>query len=358
MSKDNIYIQELLCNYFATRRYQEVQTDTENVFMFGTYQNSYLYLINLIVLNQNYSFDYERYLKYREITKNQFKANPADKIILLNILITETPNQVYDTINMTPDIEEEFVDIHWIINSLDRELIIPKKQLRSVMDLEKSIRKLVTTGAQSVFQLDKEKYPSHITMLLISINILVWIFLEYNGGSSDFRVLLKYGAINVEWIQATGQYYRFITSMFIHIGFAHLAFNTFSLYIFGSRLEKYIKVWQYLIIYFVAGLFGSLSSYFGSLFLGTNVIAAGASGAIYGLLGSILVLSNASKEPLEGLNAYMMWILFIFGIVYSVLSPNVDAFAHIGGFVGGLASAVPIVYFNKRQLGGWTDEKG
>ena len=358
MSKDDLYIFEILASYFNARHFQSIPTDIDNVSMFATYQKSSLYLINLIALGKDYEFDRERYEQYRHTTRAQFAQVKSDKVILLNIMIVDDPSVIYDHVNSTPNLEEDFVDVHWIVDSKEKELIVPDKQLKSVLGLEKPINELITTGIQEFYELTRTRKPSHVSFVFILINVVMWVLLEYNGGSTNLATLLTFGAINVELIRETGEYWRILSSVFLHIGFAHLAYNVFALYIFGSRLEKYINVGQYVFIYIFSGLLGGLFSYGGSMLMGTNTVAAGASGAIYGLLGAILILSRASGQSIDGLNSYMMWLIFIFGIVFSVVSPSVDAFAHVGGFVGGLIASTPIVMFGKRQLGGTSNEEG
>lgn len=358
MSKDDLYIFEILASYFNARHFQSIPTDIDNVSMFATYQKSSLYLINIIALGKDYVFDRDRYDQYRNTTRAQFAQVKSDKIILLNIMIVDDPSLVYEHVDYTPNLEEDFVDVHWIVDSKEKNLIIPDKQLKSVLGLEKPIKELITTGIQEFYELTKTRKPSHVSFFLILINVVMWIILEYNGGSTDLGTLLKFGAINVNLIRETGEYWRILSSVFLHIGFAHLAYNAFALYIFGSRLEKYLNVGQYLFIYIFSGIVGGLCSYGGSVLMGTNTVAAGASGAIYGLLGAILILSKASGQSLDGLNSYMMWLIFIFGIVFSVISPSVDAFAHVGGFIGGLMASTPIVILGKRQLGGKSNEEG
>ncbi len=358
MSSDNMYIFEMLSNYFRARHFESIPTDTKSVSMYATFQKSSLYLINLIVLSDEKAYNHEMYEQYRNTTRAQFAGVQSDKVILLNILIVNHPKEIYHQVNYTPNLDDDFVDVHWIVDSLEQDLIIPEKQMKSVLGLEKPIKELVTTGMQEFYELTRTHNHSYVSLAFIIINIIMWLVLEFNGSSTSSETLLRFGAINVAVMQETGSYWRLLSSMFIHIGFAHLTYNVLSLYIFGSRLEKFINTYQYMLIYVVSGVMGGLFSYLGSVFLGTNVIAAGASGGIYGLLGAILILSKASGQSIEGLNSYIMWLIFIFGILYSVISPSVDAFAHIGGFVGGLIATTPIVVLGKRQLGGTKHEEG
>lgn len=358
MSKDNLYIFEMLSSYFKARHFQAIPTDTQSVSMYATFQKHSLYLINLIALGDERSYNHEMYEHYKMTTKAQFAGVQSDKVILLNILIVDHPELLYEQVNYAPEVDTDFIDVHWIVDSGKRELVIPNKQLKSVLGLEKPVQELVTTGLQEFYELSRTHDHSYVSLAFIIINVAMWLVLQYEGGSTNGETLLRFGALNGALMQADGSYWRLFTSMFLHIGFGHLAFNVFSLYIFGSRLEKHINTFQFVGIFVFAGVLGGLASLFGSWYLGTNVIAAGASGGIYGLLGAILLLSKASGQSLEGLSSYIIWLIFISGIVYSVVSPNVDAFAHIGGFVGGLIATVPIIVLGKRQLGGDHHEEG
>lgn len=357
MSKDNKYIFELISSYFQARHFQQIPTDLPQVAMFATFQKSSLYLINIITLSDGYSFDHERYDYYKEKTKKQFEHIEADNIIMLNTVIMGNPEALIEIVNESPNLEEHFIDVHWIIDSRKRELIIPSRQMKSVLGLEKPIIALLNNEKQSYYDIRSINKREYLTISILLLNIVIWVFLEFQGGSEDLSVLLRYGAINVKRIQSTGEYWRFFTAMFLHIGFMHLVYNTFSLYIFGSRLEKYLSRMQFLYIYFGSGLIASLTSFYGSMLLGSNIIAAGASGAVYGLIGCILLISKAATKTIEGLNSTLIFIIFIMGIVYSGVSTNVDAFAHIGGFVGGLLLMLPILWRRKRQVQGVKHEE-
>ncbi|MBN2220967.1 MAG: rhomboid family intramembrane serine protease [Vallitaleaceae bacterium] len=357
MSKDNKYIFELISSYFQARHFQQIPTDLPFVAMFATYQKSSLYLINIITLSDGYSFDHERYDHYKKKARKQFEHVQADKIIMLNTLIMGNPEALLEIVNHSPNLEEQFIDVHWIIDSKKRELIIPSRQMKSVLGLDKPIIALLNNEKPSYYDIQTMSKKAYLTFLIILINIGVWIFLEFRGGSEDLSTLLRYGALNVKRIEATGEYWRFLTAMFLHIGFTHLAYNTFSLYIFGARLEKYLTHFQFFVVYIGSGLIASLTSFYGSFLLESNIVAAGASGAVYGLIGSILLVSKAATRPIEGLNSTLIFIIFIMGIVYSGVSTNVDAFAHIGGFVGGLILTLPILWKRKRQVQGVKHEE-
>ncbi len=218
-------------NYFEEREFQSIPTDSKTVKMFATYQKSSLYLINVIALNSNYSFDKSKFEKYKEITKKQFDHVNVDKIVLLNLILIEEVERVHDEVNYCPEIEETFIDINWIIDTINNKLIIPKNQINNVMGLEKSIVKVIGLQEEDIqVKLNRQNKFPIITSALIGINIIVWLLIECFGSSFDSNTLINFGALYTPLIIANKQYWRLFTSMFIHIGATHLAFNCFSLY--------------------------------------------------------------------------------------------------------------------------------
>ncbi len=137
------------------------------------------------------------------------------------------------------------------------------------------------------------------TFILLGINIAVFLAMTVYGalnglglnGSQDFRVLLAFGAMQNELI-AQGDYHRLLTSMFLHIGLIHLAFNSYALFIVGQDVERLYGSARFLLIYFLSGLGGSLASFV----FGAGGISAGASGAIFGLFGASIAYFYLHRE--------------------------------------------------------------
>ncbi|PKM93564.1 MAG: hypothetical protein CVU84_15415 [Firmicutes bacterium HGW-Firmicutes-1] len=322
--------------YFIEREFERIPTDSETVKMYATYQKSSLYLINLIELDHNYILDIQKYMQYKILTKNQFTHINSDKVILVNIILIDDAKRVYDEVNIPPQLEEDFIDINWIIDTSKNELVIPSNQINSVIRLEKDLEAIIGADVVVRLKLTKKDRLPILTLLLMLINIGIWLAMEALGGSYNSEVLIQFGALYAPLVIEGGEYWRLFTANFIHIGATHLFFNCFSLFIFGSRLEKYISRLQFTGVYLGAALFGTGFSLTSHLFMDTYAISAGASGAIYGLIGSIIICSKLSGKSIDGLSDYIMIIFFILGIAISIVSPNVDISAHIGGFIGGI----------------------
>lgn len=322
--------------YFEEREFQRIPTDCDTVSMYATYQKSSLYLINVISLHAEYAFDKIGYNAYKALTKQQFAHAQSDKTILLNIILIENPSRVYNEVNVDPELDEDFIDIHWLIDTVKEELIVPSKQIKNIIGLEKDLQSIIGCKEVNRLKLMRVERKPILTIVLILINCIMWLVLEISGGSYDLNNLVRFGVLYAPSILEKQEYWRLLTCNYLHIGATHLFFNCFSLYIFGSRLENYISRRKLFSVYTGAGLFGSLFSLISNLVFQSYAVSAGASGAIYGLIGCIIVCSKLTGKAIEGLNAYVMGIFFILGMAFSVISPNVDTSAHIGGFIGGV----------------------
>ncbi|MEM3356364.1 MAG: rhomboid family intramembrane serine protease, partial [Candidatus Bathyarchaeia archaeon] len=126
------------------------------------------------------------------------------------------------------------------------------------------------------------------TYILIALNVAFYVYTAVVGGdflSTSGRMILEYGQINV-LVLYEAQYYRLLTSMFIHANIAHLAGNMLFLLIFGLRSEEMFSLTEYLLIYFLGGLTGNALSL---LLLPLDVPSVGASGAIFAMFGAAII---------------------------------------------------------------------
>lgn len=177
-----------------------------------------------------------------------------------------------------------------------------------------------------------------VTYSLIFICILVFILMYVLGnGSTDNYTLLVFGA-NVDTLTKNGDYYRLFTSMFLHIGILHLLCNMYSLYIIGKEVENVFGKVKYLIIYLLSGIAGSILS----LAFNHNTICAGASGAIFGLLGALLYFGYYYRTYLGATLTRSIIPVIVLNLIIGFSSSGIDNAAHIGGLVGGIVTAMAV----------------
>jgi membrane associated rhomboid family serine protease len=181
---------------------------------------------------------------------------------------------------------------------------------------------------------------------MLIINTLIFLAMVYEAGTLGVpsgAVLLDFGAKDPVLI-AQGQWWRLISSMFIHIGVLHYFMNSYAIYVIGPQVEEMIGTKAFLLIYMVAGIFGAACSNIFSV-----VLSAGASGAILGLLGVGLFVETSFRRKIKRTTgqkpragAYLINTIGI--LILGTLIPNIDNAAHIGGLVSGYAAA--FVLFN------------
>ncbi len=177
-----------------------------------------------------------------------------------------------------------------------------------------------------------------ITYSIIFICVLVFILMYVLGnGSTDNYTLLLFGA-NLDALTKNGDYYRLLTSMFLHIGIMHLLCNMYSLYIIGKEVENVFGKWKYLVIYILSGIAGSILS----LAFNHNTICAGASGAIFGLLGALLYFGYYYRPYLGATLTKSIIPVIAINLIVGFLDSGIDNSAHIGGLVGGLLVAMAV----------------
>ena len=180
------------------------------------------------------------------------------------------------------------------------------------------------------------------TLTIIALCVLVFILQTLAGGSQNPSVLLDFGASYGPYFKQ-GEYWRAVMPMFLHIGLWHLLVNMYVLYLLGPILEQMYGYGRYVFIYVAAGIGGSLLS----MFHGHNV-AAGASGAIMGVVGAVLVAGylhrNSLPYPLarvfrRGTLSITLLIFVVIQLVAGFMVSNIDNWGHLGGLAAGAAMA-------------------
>jgi membrane associated rhomboid family serine protease len=184
------------------------------------------------------------------------------------------------------------------------------------------------------------------TYVFFGFNILIFVLMAFAGGSMNERTLLAFG-VKANYEIARGQWWRFVTPIFIHIGLLHIFFNSYALWIVGPQVEKLYGSARFVMIYVltgIAGVYGSYRYHPGS-------ISAGASGAIFGLFGALLVFGVRYRNSIppffkRAVGTGVLPVIIINLIIGFTLQGVVDNSAHLSGLLAGAALAC-IVPFQK-----------
>lgn len=176
-----------------------------------------------------------------------------------------------------------------------------------------------------------------ITYIIISICVAMFVLCFFVGnGPSDVKTLVFMGA-NSSYYTKAGEYYRLLTCIFLHAGFAHIICNMYSLIVIGPQVESFYGKLKYLFIFLVSGICGSILSL---VFSSSNIVSVGASGAIFGLLGAIIYFGYHYRVYLGNVLKSQIIPVIILNLVIGFMISGIDNFAHIGGLIGGLFAAM------------------
>ena len=185
--------------------------------------------------------------------------------------------------------------------------------------------------------MENNRKKAYVNGILIALNVLFFLYLDLTGSSLDSRHMIDKGAMYLPLILEEGQYYRLLTSVFMHFGISHLFNNMLVLFVLGDNLERALGHIRYLIFYLLCGVGANLISLAADM--GTMnyfVVSAGASGAIFGVVGGLIYAVAINRGRLEDLSTRQLVILVVLTLYHGFTSTGVDNAAHVGGLVTGI----------------------
>jgi membrane associated rhomboid family serine protease len=190
------------------------------------------------------------------------------------------------------------------------------------------------------------RYDTPATYVLIALNVVAYL-IEIAGGGGGFSpgnssIVIDFGLYGS--FVAEGEWYRLLTSGFLHAGIIHIGFNMFALYFIGRILEPGIGTSRFVALYFASLFAGSL----GALLLDPNALTIGASGAVFGIFGATFVI--ARHRRIDGL-ASSIGIILLLNLAITFGRPEISIGGHLGGLAAGVLCAFVIVAGERGMLG-------
>ena len=296
--------------------------------------------INSKYIHNNEQYDMDLFkMQYvmKQIKKKtlSFKMNALNICLDLNTSVKLAENdKKIDTVNITEldDIKKD----NFLSNVFPK---IKTNSFKKTDNLDKIIN--VTDDINKKTEAENKKFENVfkpkkivITKVLIAINIAMYILSLIIG--DNFTASLIFLGANNRGLVLNGEFYRLITGAFLHGSLIHLGVNMYSLWIIGSQVETYIGKIKYLIIYILSALMGSV---FSIVFL-ENSLSVGASGAIFGLMGSLLYFGYHYRLYLSNALTSQLIPIIILNLTLGFISTGIDNAAHIGGLIGGYLSTM------------------
>lgn len=190
-----------------------------------------------------------------------------------------------------------------------------------------------------------------VNSAIIALNLIVFLFLEFLGSTEDGIFMIAHGAVFSPLLTENHEYGRLLTSMFMHFGAAHLMNNMLILLILGEKLEKALGHVKYLFFYLLCGIGAGLFSMKVHQLLGEIIIGAGASGAVFGVVGGIAGILFLTRGRLEWFTGRQMGVILLIMLYYGISSRGIDNWAHLGGLISGFILGI-LLYRRPQGLSG------
>lgn len=336
-----------LVHYFVTKEnYAPILVNgTQNEIWLENLDGYY----KIIRINTNYLHNIEQYdldtYKIFNVCKQISKKTLSRKLKTLNILTNINDNI---KINNKKNIDTIIIENNEDLKKDEVSKLFPNINEEEIKDLH-GIDFLINVSNDINDKTEKDNrfYESVfapkkivVTNILIILNILIFVVANILTKTNIYDVYTNF-ALNKYFIRQ-GEIYRLITCGFLHADIIHLFCNMYSLYIIGSQIENFIGKKKYIIVYFISMITGSLLST-----LLTNGWSVGASGAIFGLLGSLLYFGYHYRIYLGSVLKTQLIPLIVLNLGIGIIVPGIDVSAHIGGLVGGLLSTMSLGIENK-----------
>lgn len=314
------------------RGYRQLNPDSNNVY--GRVDGDVVYVV---VIGSNRNLDADSLKKFNDKIIIELSINSHKKVNILNILIT--PNGMFD--DMTKKIVENVENV-WLFTEDYGKLYVFENQPTDFDSLYDVIdKKTVVDNRRSQHNL--MRMFGVVTPIFLLMNVLVYLACVYIYQPTEL-------AVNVYAISEKRQYYRFLTSMFTHFGITHLLGNMVILIALGARIENIIGRLNYVIVYIVTGLAAAFASYINFFCNDIYDYSAGASGAIFGLLGVLVVIAFYNKGRVKDLSLMNMIILFILTLVDGLMSEGIYNVAHAAGFMAGILAGIVLLLVNQKVV--------
>lgn len=354
----NMIVMKLLHYFITEKNYNPIILQgVENEIWLENMEEDYkiIRIVSSYIHNdEQFRFDM---FKTKRIMKKIKKKTLSLKMNALSIFLDLGENVDLGN-NQTKDVyclkvieEKDFKDNELVKNSfpdLTKKLKYSEEGLQLFAKITNDINIHNKTDAEKMDEIFKVKTP-HITYGLMTLCILLYV-MPILFGNYDF--IISNFAVNKIAIRQ-GEYYRLLTASFLHGGFIHLFCNVYALFVIGSQVESFLGKAKYLIIYLFSAITGSLLS---MIFIGNN-LSLGASGAIFGLLGSLLYFGYHYRVFLGNVMKSQIIPLIIFNLLLGFTFSGIDNSAHIGGLIGGalMTMALGVKYKSTtfEKVNGW-----
>lgn len=251
------------------------------------------------------------------------------KAELLNLVATESGMFEEEAMHLVETLQNV-----WLIAKDTGRIYIFENQPNQFDDLYEYLEEGIRSESPR-----KKMILTPVNIGIVILNVICFLLvIVLNGGYFavlDSDTMLRMGALSYDTFMS-GQWYQVITSMFLHFGIAHLFNNMILLTYVGCQLERMVGKLPYLLLYIGSGVVGNIASLWYYHSIGEYAVSAGASGAIFGVIGALFIILTMNRTNSAETTPRRLFFLAFITIYYGMTTIGVDNAAHIGGLISGI----------------------
>ncbi len=370
-----------------------MDSNAQGIYLFYRVEETDMMLISVIRATSGKELTLDQYQHVLNQIKTSFGQSYPGRLKLLSLILTANADEV------KPLATNSSTDSHWIVDMRNYRLIIYETQSNKFSSIQSLIEQVLTEESYQDSMRDRSQetnegyyttgedsngspytnYPGDntgryykqqtapystqmsrfkqmpATMVLIAINVLVYLLTHFTIFLSGADSVVEKGALSWYLIKENQEYYRIITSMFLHADWSHLFNNMLVLLFVGGNLERAIGKIKYLFLYFGTGILAGIASISYNMWkeyalaaTGNTTYSIGASGAIFGVVGAVLWIVVINKGRLKEISSTQMILFVILSLYGGVVNSQIDQAAHVGGFLGGVILSI-LLYRKQRR---------
>lgn len=330
---------EQLEHLLIERGFIKVPSNLPEFSFFFQGEHAHVNVLHVIDYKQGLYITEDQYVHVKEKIQEFFREKGIKDVHILSLLVstdTEKAKPLYG--------EDPFC---WMINPIENRLMIYEDQVPDFYGMKDILENFLfeistqpveeqaaaNAEAAGSFAAGKRKLP-WMTILLVVVNVIVFIVCTFTGD-----LLYNRGDFSVRNLIDDGEWYRILSSMFLHTDVQHLVSNMLVLFYIGNVVEKQIGHLPYIIVYLLSGFAGDLFSAAHELFSGYYFSSVGASGAVFGIEGALLMLALLHKGKVTDVTAGRIVFAIVFSLYCGFTSSYVNNMAHVGGVLMGFVAA-------------------
>lgn len=345
-----------------THNYKKIPSSLPEFTMYYEEMGNQVNIIHAVDYHKGMELTNEQYQHVKEQIQKLFLKKGYTEIKICSLFLTEDVEAVKELCVMD--------SMSWVLDTCSKRLVVYEGHIDEFYGARRMLEDMLSeseVNSEQEYAYDREirnqkratkgiliSNLSPINACLVLVNIIVFLGLEIFGSTTDLSYMVEKGALFPPYIEKGHQYYRLFTCMFMHFGFQHIFYNMLALYFLGDNVERALGKTKYLLLYLISGLGASSFSLIYAVLLGNNIVSAGASGAIFGVVGALLFIVIRNKGRLEDMTTAKLLLLIGYSLFSGLTSEGIDNAAHIGGLLVGFLLAV-ILYRRKSEVSSYED---